>query len=58
MICEIYGRKEIICNEIFENEINKKNKIGNLAPIRQDIRKTQKAKNSMDSLQAPTAPGH
>ena len=58
MTCESYGRKELTCEEIFDNDIDCQYEIGNEAFIRQGIRKTKKEEDGMASLQAPTAPGH
>ena len=56
MKCESYGRKEIIWEDIFDND--KQFEIGNEAFIRQCLRTTKKEEDGMASHQAPTAPGH
>ena len=58
MTCESYGRKEIIWEDIFDNDIDKQFEIGNEAFIRQCLRKTKKEEDGMASHQALTAPGH
>ena len=56
--CERYGRKENIWEDIFDNDIDKQFRIGNVAFIRQGLRKTKKEEDGMAFIQAPTAPEH